>query len=100
MNIKTNNQPRRLFFACELSQSERTKLRQQFDWMDDEQFEHDCSFFKYRDWYYNLADFMRIEFAAKESEFQGWHAYCSDSYFSGTVIKLCGNYVVVGRYCS
>jgi len=100
MNIRTNNQPRRLFFACELSESERTKLRREFDWMDDEQFDHDCSFFKYRGSYYNLANFMRIESSPFDDALCGWHGYSSDSYFSGVLIKLCGDDVVVGTYCS
>jgi hypothetical protein len=100
MNITTNHQPRRLLFACEFSGAERTKLRQQFDWMSDEDFDSDCSFFRYKGDYYNLADFMRIEFSAKESALQGWHAYSSDSYFSGVLIKLCGEDVIVGHYCS
>jgi hypothetical protein len=99
MNIKTNNQPRRLFFACELSPSERTKLRDEFGWMTDEQFDSDCSFFKYRNQYYNLADFVRND-AADDSPLKGWHGVCSYSYFSGLLIKLCGNDVVVARFCS
>jgi hypothetical protein len=58
LTIKTNNQPRSLFNPCELSQSQRAKLRRQFDWMGDEQFDHNCSFFLYRGWYYNLCDFL------------------------------------------
>lgn len=96
LTIKTNNQPRRLFFACELSQPERAKLRQQFDWMEDEQFDHDCSFFKYRGEYYNLSDFLTN--TNPDGMFKGWHGVSSDSYFSGMVVKLCGNDVVVGRY--
>ena len=98
LTIKTNNQPRRLFFACELSQPERAKLRQQYDWMDDEQFDHDCSFFKYRGQYHNLADFLRN--TNPDGMFKGWHAISSDSYFSGMLVKLCGNDVVVGRWYS
>jgi len=99
MNIKTNNQPRRLLFACEFSGAERTKLRQQFDWMSDEEFDSNCSFFRYKGCYYNLADFMRVD-STLESALQGWHGYSSDSYFSGTLVKLCGEDVIVGRYCS
>ena len=45
VTIKTNNQPRRLLLACEFSGAERTKLREQFDWMSDEEFDLNCSFF-------------------------------------------------------
>ena len=96
LTIKTNNQPRRLFFACELSQPERAKLRQQFDWMEDEQFDHDCSFFKYRGEYHNLADFLTN--TSPDGRLRGWHGIARDSSFSGVVVKLRGNDVIVGRY--
>ena len=99
LTIKTNNQPRRLLSACEFSGAERTKLRKQFDWMSDEEFDLNCSFFKYKGDYYNLVDFMRVD-VANGSPFVGWHGYSSDSYFSGVLIKLCGEDVIVGRYCS
>lgn len=96
MNIKTNNQPRRLFFASELSQPERAKLRRQFDWMDDEQFTSSFSFFKYRGEYYNLHDISTN--TDPDGVFKGWHGVASDSAFSGVLVKLCGYDVVVGRY--
>lgn len=96
LTIKTNNQPRRLFFACELSQPERAKLRQQFNWMDDDQFDHDCSFFKYRGEYYNLSDFLTN--TSPDGRLKGWHGIANDSSFSGVVVKLRGNDVIVGRY--
>jgi len=99
LTIKTNNQPRRLLFACEFSGAERAKLREQFDWMSDDEFDSNCSFFRYKGYYYNLADFMRVD-VANGSPFVGWHGYSSDSYFSGVLIKLCGEDVIVGRYCS
>jgi hypothetical protein len=99
MNIKTNNQPRRLLFACEFSGSERAKLRQQFDWMSDEEFDSNSSFFRYKGYYYNLADFMRVH-VSPDSPMSGWHGYSSDSYYSGVLIKLCGEDVIVGTYIS
>jgi hypothetical protein len=96
VTIKTNNQPRRLLFTCEFSGAERTKLREQFDWMSDDEFDSNCSFFKYRGEYHNLADFLTN--TNPDGMFKGWHAICSDSYFSGVLIKLCGNDVIVGRY--
>lgn len=98
LTIKTNNQPRRLFNPCELSQSQRAKLRRRFDWMDDERFDHDCSFFKYRGQYHNLSDFLTN--TNPDGMFKGWHAIASDSAYTGTVVKLCGNDVIVGRYSS
>ena len=96
LTIKTNNQPRRLLFTCEFSGAERTKLREQFDWLSDEQFESDCLFFKYGGRYYHCDEFLTN--TNPDGMFKGWHAICSDSSFSGVLIKLRGNDVIVGRY--
>ena len=96
LTIKTNNQPRRLLFACEFSGAERTKLRKQFDWMSDDEFYSDHTFFKYGGSYYHFDDFLTN--TNPDGMFKGWHAICSDSYFSGVLIKLRGNDVIVGRY--
>jgi hypothetical protein len=96
VTIKTNNQPRQLLFTCEFSGAERTKLRKQFDWMSDEQFESDCRFFKYSGRYYHFNEFLTN--TNPDGIFKGWHAICSDSHFSGVLIKLRGNDVIVGRY--
>ena len=98
LTIKTNNQPRRLIFTCEFSEAERIKLRQQFDWMDNDEFDTNCSFFKYRGQYYNLQEFMTCRDCALADK--GWHGYSSDSYFSGVVVKLCGEDLIVGSYYS
>jgi len=58
LTIKTNNQPRRLLSACEFSGAERTKLRKQFDWMSDDEFYSDHTFFKYGGSYYHFDDFL------------------------------------------
>jgi len=66
--------------------------------MKDEDFNHDFSFFKYRGDYYNLADFLTN--TNPDGMFKGWHGIASDSYFSGTLVKLCGDDVIIGRYYS
>ena len=97
LTIKTNNQPRRLLFTCELSAHSLTKLRQDYDWMDKDEFETNCSWFKYRGRYYNLQEFMRCESGLLS---EGWHGYVTETFFSGLLVKLCGEDVVVGRFCS
>ena len=97
LTIKTNNQPRRLLFTCEFNDTDRIKLRQDYDWMDEDEFETNCSWFKYQGRYYNLQEFMRCETSLLN---EGWHGYSVDTYFSGTLIKLCGEDVVVGRFYS
>ena len=104
MDIKTNNQPRQpmsgLTLELFVGDKQAAKIRQQFDYLTDTEFE-DESFITYKGYTYAMSDFMRIEFSAKESELYGWHGYSSDSYFSGVLIKLCDDGdVIMGRYCS
>jgi hypothetical protein len=94
--VKTNNVPRDLISAFELSGAQYTKLRAEFDYMDDADFES-AMFFKYRGQVYALADFMRTEgtFLA-----WGWQGIMFETYFSGLVIKIVESCqrVVVGRH--
>ena len=60
LNVKTNNVPRDLISAFELSGAQYSKLRKEFEWMDDSEFES-AMFFNYRGQIYALADFMRTE---------------------------------------
>lgn len=102
MNITTNNQPRELKYLHDFSASDQDKIRKQYDWMDPSDLESNYGFFKYRGCIYHLQDFLRV---ANEStgDLAGWDGYSSDSYFSGTVIKLADDdcdYVIVGRFYS
>ena len=102
MNIITNNQPRPLMYLCDFSESEQAQIRKDFDWMDPMDLECNYGFFKYRGRIFHLGDFMRTP-AESISALQHWEAYFTDSYFSGTVVRLveddCDS-VIVGRYCS
>jgi hypothetical protein len=97
LTIKTNSQPRRLIFTCELSETERNKVRQDYDWMDEDEFEDNCSWFKYQGRYYNLQEFMRCESGLLA---EGWHGYLVDTYFSGILVKLRGDDLIVGKFFS
>jgi hypothetical protein len=98
LSIKTNNVPRDLISAFELNSAQRSKLRKEFDYLSDEEF--DCSmFFKYRGELYSLEDFLRTE---GDLLAKGWQGILNDTYFSGLVVKIvesCES-VVVGRYCA
>ena len=72
---------------------------------------HDYSqrFFKYRGWWYDVSEFVRIEFERtnsfttvvdKDSPLARWDGVQSDSYFSGIVVKYTDDFeaVKVGRY--
>lgn len=86
MKIITNNIPRNFKYGFEMPE----KLRSDFDYLDD-LVSHE--FFVYRDRWYDVGEFMRVP-----EEFKPWHGYAADSYFSGTLIKLVDDKIIVGRY--
>ena len=96
LNVKTNNVPRDLISAFELSGAQYSKLRKEFEWMDDSEFES-AMFFKYRGQIYALADFMRTE---GDLLAKGWQGILNQSYFDGLLVKIVDSCqsVVVGRY--
>jgi hypothetical protein len=106
VTVKTNNVPR----ECTMGQwlpgfgalnpgTLYSKLREQFDYLTEDEFDS-TEFFQYRGVWYSVGDFIRVV-AAPHEHLYGWDGYSSDSYFSGVVMKY--NYdgtVVVGRYFS
>jgi len=98
LTIKTNNVPRDLISAFELSSAQYSKLRAEFDWMDLDEFDS-AMFFEYRGQVYALADFMRTE---GDLLAQGWQGILTDTFFSGIVVKIVESCqrIVVGRCCS
>lgn len=94
LTIKTNNVPRLLMYSYQLTAKE---LRE-FDYMDADELES-ASFVRYHGYVYDIGNFMRC---GDNPDLKGWHGYASDSFFSGTLIRLCddSDYVVVGTYCS
>lgn len=58
-------------------------LSKQFDHLDED--EAIDGFFRYRNYWYHLSDFMRVP----KDAFPGkWNGYLNDSYFSGVVIQV------------
>ena len=47
LTVKTNNVPRDLIHAFELSGAQYSKLRAEYDWMEDQDFDY-AMFFEYR----------------------------------------------------
>ena len=95
MKITTNNVPRDLIDACELTDSER----KEFDYLDWEAIDEgtdSASFFRYRGTLYSLDQFMR------DSAPQGWDAGMANSAFSGIIIRLASDneQVIVGSVYS
>lgn len=96
MQITTNHQPRDLISAFELNTAQSTKLRKEFAWMDDSEFES-AMFFNYRGQIYALADFIRTEGDLLAKGWQGMHSWYAGA---GVVIKIvesCQS-VIVGTY--
>ena len=103
VEIRTNNVPRLILDAYQLTQKER----QEFDylnWDAIENGEDGCSFFRYKGNLYDLGDAMRInpkELPA-DSFLKGWDGYYGEAYFSGVLVKYAedSDYVIVGHYFS
>ena len=91
MEIITNNRPRDLVSFYEMPEKEREKHKEDFENATE------IDWFSYRGQWYCLDDFMAV---GLNSPFIGWNGYSSDTFFSGTVIKLVDDRVIVGRYYS
>lgn len=96
MEIRTNNKPRLIIDAYQLTEKERAD----FDWLDwpaIDSGDDDASFFRYKNQLYCLDEFTRCD--RGEFRAQGWTGGYSYSYFSGLLIKFTGqDHVIVGRF--
>lgn len=89
--IITNNAPRNMLYWHDLT----AKEQENFDWMEDPEAE---DFFRYKGYVYALCEFMRCP--QQVVSFHGWHGYTSEGFFSGIVVKVIDDQVIVGRYYS
>jgi hypothetical protein len=98
MQITTNHQARELISAFELNTAQYTKLRKEFDYLDDQDFES-AMFFTYKGQIYCLADFMRLD---GELLAKGWQGVHNFTYGCGLLVKIVDSFqsVVVASYCS
>lgn len=94
LNIITNNIPRDIIYGYQLPK----KFRKEYDFMDEEEIDN-SPFFKYRDWYFYIGDFMRI---SNDTDLKGWDGYMSETFFSGIVVKYTEDFdqIIVGTYFS
>lgn len=110
VKITTNNVPRDVINAWELSAAERAEF-DYLDWQAIDNGEDSAEFFRYRGELYDIGEFSRIIPPGSKSchpmecdspDFVGWCGYTSDSYFSGMLVKYVdnGERVIVARYCS
>ena len=75
-----------------------SQLRDQFDYLSEDEFDN-TEFFKYKGHWYDVGEFSRINNSAFGT--YKWDGYSSDTFFSGIVIKYCyDGYVIVGSYFS
>jgi len=95
IKVTTNNVPRDIIDAYELSESERAE----FDYLDWEAIDDgrdSASFFRFKGELYDLGEFMR------DACPEGWDGGRADSFFSGVVVRIVddGERVVVGTVLS
>jgi hypothetical protein len=94
MRVITNNVPRDILDACELTPKERAD-HDYLDWAAIERGEDSASFVRYRGTTYLLSDFSAdwgiTRGTGLPGEFAGWDGYLSDSFFSGVVIRYVGD---------
>lgn len=103
--VVTNNQPRDIVEAWELTDEERTEF-DYLDWKKIEAGEDSASFFRYRGVTYDLGEFMADTGILKGSGLpeylSSWDGYMFDSFFSAVVVRYVENYerVIVGTVLS
>jgi hypothetical protein len=92
MKITTNNVPRDIIEAYELTENEQAEF-DYLDWKKIRAGDDSASFFRYKDNLYDLGEFER-------TDIPGWYGIQHDTYFSGIVVRYCNEFeqVVVGRY--
>ena len=97
MKIKTNHNFRPILSWHELTESEQSE----YAWLHD--MAKESSFFRFKDWAYDLSDFTRVitnnmQRQGTEHELYGWDGYKNETLFSSVLVKYseCGDAVKVG----
>ena len=95
LTIKTNNVPRPIIYGYELTDKERSE----FDYYDSADLDY-ATFFRYKGSIYDLDEFMLVTDTMKS--FRSWDGYCSDSFFSGILVRYSDDFesVIVATYYS
>ena len=90
VKIISNYHLREMQYFYELSDKDQNIVKSQYDWMDSEELDN-ASFFKYRNSWYSLCDFMslhnKMHFPNPPDFMKGWDGYLNDSFFSGVLIR-------------
>lgn len=108
LTIVTNNVPRDILDAFELSETERAEF-DYLDWAAIDEGRDSRSFVRYKGELIDLSDldgptsYGQSQVSGELTPLYAWHAYRSDSFFSGLVFRWpdedCET-VIVGRYYS
>lgn len=106
ITIITNNVPRPVINAWELTAAERAEF-DYYDWDAVERGETSPEFIRYKGDLIDISEFQTTSELHQTPELRTWDGYQSDSFFSGLVIRWPkdGDYVdfesvIVGRYYS
>jgi hypothetical protein len=105
VKVITNNVPRDIIDAYELTAKERSEF-DYLDWDAIDAGNDSASFFRYRGQLYNLGEFTRDYGITKDAglpeSLSRWDGYMSESFFSAIVVRLLDNneQVVVGLVLS
>ena len=100
LKIITNNVPRDLMDAWDLTEAERAEF-DYLNWPAIDRGEDSGTFFRYRGDLYDLGEFMRTGGSAGDP-LADWDGYAGDSFFSGVLVRFVEDCerVVVGLYLS
>lgn len=98
LKIVTNNVPRDVVEAYELSADERTDF-DYLDWSAIDEGRDSGSFVRYRGELYDLSEFTAWDNPASPTRDRRWDGVRADTFFSGLVVRYCDDHerVVVGR---
>lgn len=100
LTVITNNVPRGILDAYELTPAERYEF-DYIDWKAVEEGRESASFFRYRGEVYDLGEFEVWDNPSSLTR-QGWDGIKPDSFFSGLVVRYVDHFerIIVGRYFS
>lgn len=85
MQIKTNHNYRPILYWHDLTDAEQDEHRDAYNGVQD------STFFRYRNWLYDLNEFLRVNDAlngrGRDHSLYGWDGYKNDSFFSSILVK-------------
>jgi hypothetical protein len=103
VKIRTNNVPRDIIDAYELTEAERAEF-DDIDWAEVDAGNASPGFMRYKGRLYDLSEFMttRSGSAGGPDEFRKWDGYTNDTYFSGLLVRFVdnGERVIVATFYS